>query len=399
MFRLFRVATLALAVAALPLTAVAQPRTPGVTDTEIVIGVTAPLSGPAAIYGNLAVAKEAWARYINDQGGVHGRKLKVVVKDDGFHPARAAANLREMKDSVFLVAGLVGSAVVSATRDEIMEARLPLLNAYASPRLWAREPRDKLKYVFIDYPDYTDEADYLVTYAVTNLGARKLAVFYQNDDWGRGVMEGVTRALGAIGPKGSLAAAIGYEVSDRELSAQAQKFRDSGADTLFLAALNTPSAALVREMAKLGYRPRLVGSFTIGDHLVMYRLLGELWEGAYYSVIGAVPGDPEARAVLDILIKYEPKLEGREATALTGATNLILAVEGLRRAGRNLTRDGFVEALETLRGYTVLGLSAPTTFGPLRHHGLNAVRLMRAQKSADRSYIQVAPYQVFKALF
>src|SRR5215468_12713808 len=106
-------------VAILAPTVGAQPRTPGVTDTEIVIGVTAPLSGPAAIYGNLAVAKEAWARYINDQGGVHGRKLKVVVKDDGFHPARAVANLREMKDSAFLVAGLVGSAVVSATRDEI----------------------------------------------------------------------------------------------------------------------------------------------------------------------------------------------------------------------------------------------------------------------------------------
>ena len=395
---LVRVAILALAMAALPPTVGAQPRTPGVTDTEIVIGVTAPLSGPAAIYGNLAMAKEAWARYINDQGGVHGRKLKVMVTDDGFHPARALANLREMKDSVFLAAGLVGSAVVSATRDEITETRLPLLNAYASPRLWAREPREKLRYVFIDYPDYTDEADYLVTYAVANLGAQKLAVFYQNDEWGRGVMEGVTRALGVIGPKATLAAALGYEVSDRALSAQAQKFKDSGADTLF-AALNTPSATLVREMAKLGYRPRLVGSFTIGDHLVMYRLLGELWEGAYYSVIGAVPGDPEARAVLDILMRYEPKLEGREATALTGATNMILVVEGLRRAGRNLTRDGFAEALETLKGYTVLGLSAPITFGPLHHHGLNAVRLMRAQKSTDRSYIQVAPYQVFKALF
>jgi len=395
---LVRVAILALAMAALPPTVGAQPRTPGVTDTEIVIGVTAPLSGPAAIYGNLAMAKEAWARYINDQGGVHGRKLKVMVKDDGFHPARALANLREMKDSVFLAAGLVGSAVVSATRDEITETRLPLLNAYASPRLWAREPREKLRYVFIDYPDYTDEADYLVTYAVANLGAQKLAVFYQNDEWGRGVMEGVTRALGVIGPKATLAAALGYEVSDRALSAQAQKFKDSGADTLF-AALNTPSATLVREMAKLGYRPRLVGPFTIGDHLVMYRLLGELWEGAYYSVIGAVPGDPEARAVLDILMRYEPKLEGREATALTGATNMILVVEGLRRAGRNLTRDGFAEALETLKGYTVLGLSAPITFGPLHHHGLNAVRLMRAQKSTDRSYIQVAPYQVFKALF
>jgi ABC-type branched-subunit amino acid transport system substrate-binding protein len=147
-----------------------------------------------------------------------------------------------------------------------------------------------------------------------------------------------------LGGKASLAAAVPYEVSDRELRRQALKFRESGADTLFLAALNTHSANLVREMAKVGYRPRLVGSFTIGDYQVMYRLLGELWEGAYYAVIGAVPGDAETKGILDILMKYEPKLQGREATALTGAVNMIIVVEALKKAGRRLTRDGFVEA-------------------------------------------------------
>ena len=391
------VALVAVALAAGP--APAQPKSPGVTDTEIVIGLTAPMSGPAAIYGNLAVAKEAWARYVNDLGGIHGRKLKVAIKDDGFNPGRAVANIKEMRDSVFLTVGLVGSAVVNAAKDEIAEARLPLINAYASPQLWARQPKDKLKSVFIDYPDYADEADYLVTYSVTKLGAQKLAVFYQNDDWGKGVMDGVNRAMKALGAKATLATAVPYEVSDRELGTQALKFKDSGADTLFLAALNTHSANLVREMAKVGYRPRLVGSFTIGDHQVMYRLLGELWEGAYYNVIGAVPGEPEAKAVLDILIKYEPKLQGREGTALAGAANMIIAVEGLKGAGRNLTRDGFIEAMEGIRNFTVLGLSSPITFGPDRHHGLNAVRLMRAQKAADFSYVQVAPYQVFKPLF
>jgi len=393
-----RVLAAALLVA-LPAVATAQGRVPGVTDTEIVIGLTAPMSGPAAIYGNLALAKEAWARYVNDSGGVHGRKLKVVLKDDGFNPARAVANLKEMRDSVFLTAGLVGSAVANAARDEIAEARLPLVNAYASPQIWARQPRDKLKYVFIDYPDYADEADYLVTYSVTRLGAQRLAVFYQNDDWGKEVMEGVGRAMKTLGGKASLTVAIPYEVSDRELGRQALKLRESGADTLFLAALNSHSANLVREMAKVGYRPRLVGSFTIGDYQVMYRLLGELWEGAYYAVIGAVPGDPETKVILDILMKYEPKLQGREATALTGAVNMIIAVEGLKKAGRSLTRDGFVEAMESIKGFTVLGLSAPVTFGFNHHHGLNAVRLMRAQKAADLSYVQIAPYQVFKPLF
>ena len=395
-----RAALAALALLALAVRASdALAQAPGVTETEIVIGLTAPMSGPAAIYGNLALAKEAWARHVNDQGGVNGRKLKVMLKDDGFHPARAVANLREMKDSAFLAIGLAGSATVNAAKDEIAEARLPLVNAYASPQPWARQPRDKLKYVFIVYPDYADEADYLVTYAVTKLGTQKLGVFHQSDDWGKGVMEGVGRAMKALGGRATLAAAIPYDVSDRELSGHALRLKESGADTLFLAALNTHSANLVREMAKIGYRPRLVGSFTVGDHQVMYRLLGDLWEGAYYCVIGAAAGDPDTKPILDILIKNEPRLEGREGTALTGATTMILAVEGLRRAGRNLTRDGFVEAMEGLKGFTVLGLSAPVTFGPYHHHGLNAVRLMRAVKAADLSYVEVAPYQIFRPLF
>ena len=118
MLKLIRVGILTLLAvifAVAPLAA--QSAVPGVTDTEIVIGLTAPMSGPAAIYGNLAVAKQAWARYVNDLGGVHGRKLKVVLKDDGFNPGRAVANLKEMKDSIFLTLGLVGSAVVNAARE------------------------------------------------------------------------------------------------------------------------------------------------------------------------------------------------------------------------------------------------------------------------------------------
>jgi len=129
-----------------------------VSDAEIVIGLTVPMSGPAAIHGNLAVAKEAWARYVDDLGGVPGRKLRVAIKDDGFNPGRAAANVKEMRDSVFLTVDRVGSAVV---------------NASANPQLWARQSKDKLRSLFIDYPDYADEADYLVTYSVTKLGAQK----------------------------------------------------------------------------------------------------------------------------------------------------------------------------------------------------------------------------------
>ena len=394
--RLTALVVAALLAAASP--ALAQ-KAPGVTDSEIVIGLTTPLSGPAAAWGNTAVAMEAWTRYVNDQGGVHGRKLKVVMKDDGYNPGRAVANLKEMKDSVFMNVGLLGSAVLQAAKDDVAEYKLPTINPYGNPAIWARQPKDKLRYVFVNYPDYVDEGDFLVTTAVNKLDAKKVAVFHQNDEYGKGGLEGVNRGLKGLGGKGSLATAVSYELSDRELGTHALKLKDSGADTIVIYSTITHGANIIKEMAKVGYRPKIFASFPLGDYLIMYRLLGELWEGAHFNVLGAVANDPAGKAVVDILTKYEPKLVGKENTALAGAVAIIVAVEGLQKAGKNLTRESYVEAMETIKNFTTMGLTAPITFAPNRRHGLNAVKLLRAVKAADNSYAEVTPYQIFQPHF
>jgi branched-chain amino acid transport system substrate-binding protein len=378
----------------------AQSKVPGVTDTEIAIGITGPMSGPAALYGNLAVAQEAWARYVNDLGGVNGRKLKVVIKDDGFNPGRGVANLKELKDSTFFNLGLVGSAIINASKDEMAEARFPLVHPYGNVALFARQPKEKQRSVFVVYPDYVDEGDFVVKYAADKLGVKKLSVFYTNDEWGKGSLEGVQKGLKAVSGKATLAAAVSYEVTDRELGTHALKLKESGADSVYLACLNTAAANLIKEMAKVGYRPRIIGSFPLGDHTIMYRLLGELWEGAYFNALPAkVLGEPEVKPVLEILLKYEPKIAGKESTALAGATAMILAVEGLKKSGRNLTREGFIEGMESIKGFTTQGLTAPITFSATQHHGLNGVRLMRAKKAADQSFESITDYQIFKPLF
>jgi ABC-type branched-subunit amino acid transport system substrate-binding protein len=374
-------------------------KSPGVSDSEIVIGLTTPLSGPAAAWGNTAVAAEAWARHLNEQGGINGRKLKVVLKDDGYNPGRAVANLKEMKDSVFLTVGLLGSSILQAAKDDIAEYKLPTINPYGNPAIWAKQPREKLRYVFVNYPDYADEAEFLVTTAVNKLGGSKVAVFHQNDEYGKGGLEGVNRGLKALGGKASLAAAVGYELSDRELGTHALKLKDSGADTVIIYSTITHGANIVKEMAKVGFRPKLVASFPLGDYNIMYRLLGELWEGAHFSALGAVAADPAGKAVIEIVTKQEPKLVGKENTALTGAAAMMLAVEGMKKAGRNLTRETFVEGMEGVKNFTTQGLTAPITFAPNRRHGLNAVRLMKAVKAADTSYAEVLPYQIFQPHF
>ena len=395
MSRILVLALAAVLVAAAP----GMAQTTGVTDNEIVIGITTPLSGPAALWGTTGIAMEAWTKYVNDQGGVHGRKLRVVMKDDGYNPGRAVANLKELKDTAFMSLGLLGSAIVNASKDEVADSKMLVINPYGNPAIWARQPKEKLRYVFVNYPDYQDEGDFLVQFSANKIGARKVAVFYQNDEYGKGGLEGVNRGLKALGGKATLAGAVPYEVADRELGTHALKLKDTGADVVILYATPTHGPNIVREMAKAGFRPKLVASFPLGDYPTMFKLTGDLWEGVYFSGLGATVRDKEGKAIADILTKHEPRIAGKENTGLAGATAIILAVEGLKKAGKNLTKDSYVEAMESIKNFTTMGLTGPMTFGPNRRHGLNSVRLLQAGKAADVSYTEVVPYQVFQPHF
>ena len=370
---------------------------PGVTDTEITIGITGPLSGPAAAWGTIALASEAYANHVNAQGGVHGRKLKIVLKDDGYNPGRAVANFNEMKDSVFAVIGTVGTAVLNANKDLVADAGLPLVYPLGNVQVFAKQPREKVRTVFQVYPDYADEAEFLVGQAAKLEKVKKLGFFGQNDDYGKQGLEGARRGV-AKNPGVAIVGEVFYEVTDRELGTQALKMKESGAEAVMIYATATHAAGLVKEMAKVGYRPKIFASFTLYDRDTMFRLLGDLWEGAYFDSALALRGEPAADKVIDIVVKSDPKLKGREGFCTQGAADVIILVEGLKRAGRDLTREKFVKAMETIKDYTQDGMVPGVTFGPDRHHGMNGVRLMKAGKVGEPPK-QVSDWQLFKPLF
>ena len=370
---------------------------PGVTDTEVTIGITGPLSGPAAAWGTIALASEAYAKHVNDQGGVNGRKLKIVLKDDGYNPGRAVANFNEMKDSVFAVIGTVGTAVLNANKDLVAESGLPLIYPLGDVQVFAREPKAKTRTVFQAYPDYTDEGEFLVQQAVKLAGTKKIGFFGQNDDYGKEAIEGVKKGAAKAGAK--VVGEVYYEVTDRELGTQALKMKESGAEAVLLYSTPVHAAGLVKEMAKIGYRPKIFASFTLYDRDTMFRLAGDLWEGAYFDASLALRGEPAADKLIDAVIRIDPKLKGREGFCVQGAIDVLITVEGLKRAGRNLTREGFVKAVEGIRGWTGDGVSAPVNFSPEHHHGYNAVRLMQAGKAGDATVKQITPYVHFPPHF
>ena len=370
----------------------------GVTDTEVVVGWTTPLSGPAALWGVTGLGGKAWADYINDQGGIHGRKIKVLLKDDGYNPARAMANLREMKSQVFVVCGLLGTAIVNASKDFFGENDIPLITAYGDIRIWTRVSPKSLKYAFISYPDYEDEGKYMTTWAVKNLDSKKVAAFYQNDDYGKMGLEGVKKGLAATGTKAKLVSAVPYEITERALSTHALKLKESGADTLVMYADPTHAAIMTKTMAKVGYQPMVLASFPLAD-AIMYKIAGPTWEGTYVGLPGntGLPGtDPDADRVADILKKYNPKIEGKEFLALFGATSMMHLAEGLKNAGRNLTTETLLNGMEQIKDWKAGNLGARVTYGPDRHNGNNASRMAQAKGG---KIIGLEPWTVFQPLF
>ncbi len=371
---------------------------PGVTDTEVTIGITGPLSGPAAAWGTIALASEAYAKHVNDQGGVHGRKLKIVLKDDGYNPGRAVANITEMKDSVFLLLGTVGTAVLNASKDLVAEAGIPLVFPLGNVQVFAKQPKEKVRTVFQSYPEYADETEFLAQQAAKLEGVKKLGFFGQNDDYGKEGLEGVKRGLKKV-PGTTLAGEVFYEVTERELGTHALKMKESGAEAVILYSTAPHGAGLIKEMAKVGYRPKIFASFTLYDRDTMFRLLGDLWQGAYFDTLVALRGEPAADKLIAVVTGIDPKLKGREGFCVQGAADILMLVEGLKRAGRDLTREKFVKAMESVKDWTGDGLYPPMSFGPDRHHGLNAVRLVRAGKNAEEQPVPVSAWNVSKSHF
>jgi branched-chain amino acid transport system substrate-binding protein len=393
---IFRICVLFAVILILPALAGAG-QVPGVSDNEVVVGWTTPLSGPAALWGVTAMGGKAWADYINDQGGVNGRKIKVIIKDDGYNPTRALVNLQEMKGNVFAVCGLLGTAICNAAKDFFGKNHIPLITPYGNIRIWPTLSKENLRYVFVAYPDYEDEAEYITKYAVQKLGTKKIALFYQNDDYGKLALVGVKKGVKDVG-KAELVGAVPYEVTERSLATHALNLKKTGADSVIIYATPVHGALIEKEMAKIGYRPKVFVTFTLADP-IMYRVAGPVWEGTYIALPGnsGTPGsEPEADRVADILKKYNPKIKGKEYLALFGAMSMMHLVEGLKNAGRDLTPESMIAGMEKIKNWKPEGLGAPVTYSPTRHHGVNASRMAQARNGKDTI---LAPFTIFKPHF
>jgi branched-chain amino acid transport system substrate-binding protein len=351
------------------------------SEGPIVLGQSVALTGPAAQLGlDMQLGASLYFNKVNAQGGVHGRKIMLKTLDDGYEPPRAVANTKRFidEDRVFALFGYVGTPTSQAVLPIFTEARVPYVGAFTGAEL-LRQPFNR--YIFNVRASYFDETEAIVQH-LTAMSVDKIAVFYQNDAYGQAGLAGVERALKKRNLE--VVAKATVERNTVEVAKAVETMRKAKPQAIVMIGAYTGCAAFIRDMKKAGAAPTFWNVSFVGSK-ALAQALGNDGRGVQISQVVPFPWDSslpvvkEYRALLAESGKGEPGFG-----TLEGFIAAKVMVEGLRRAGRNLTRDGFIKAMESMGELDVGGFKV--SYSPENHNGSKFVDLTIISK--DQKFVR-----------
>jgi len=327
----------------------------GVTDTEIHIGSWGPQTGPAAAWGSVPRGTDAYFKMINANGGINGRKIVYHSFDDSYNPAKTKAGVKELQEGTGMFAWVVGvgSSPGLAVRDYLMERKIPWVGPAAGSLHWVKPPH---KYLFGVYPLYYKEAKALVRYAVENLGKKRVAVAFQNDEYGKNGLKGAIDELAAHNLKP--VALVPVEFKDTDMKPHVMKLRRSNADMVLLWTSVGHAVRLVGTSKAMKFAPQFMSTSTCSDFPLMIHISKGLWEGVITAAFGELPDSDNP-----LLQTYKAEAYGKfaapkERWGVFYYAGILFAeplVEAIKRCGRDLTRERLVKELEGLRNFKGIG--------------------------------------------
>ncbi|WP_167940947.1 ABC transporter substrate-binding protein [Desulfobaculum xiamenense] len=358
---------------------------PGVTDTEIRIGSSLALSGHASYLG-LQTLRGAlsYIRHVNEQGGVHGRIIRIISYDDLYDPPLCVSNTQRLiiDDNVFSLFCYVGTPTTVKIIPLVEEARVPLVGMFTGANA-LREPFRR--YIINVRASYYQETEEAVRRFVEDLGIRRIAVFYQYDTYGFDGLKGTELALKKYGlapvARGS------YKRGTLDVEDGLARIAASDAEAVVMIGTYEPCARFIRLCHERNFRPLFHNvSFVGAEELA--RLLGREGEDVLVTQVVPPPDSSEttgasdsqsrlwgASEYVELLRRYYPD-DTPNSVGLEGFINAKVLVEGLRRAGRDLDREGFIDAIETIRDCS-LGIANTLSFSPTDHQGFDRVYFTR----------------------
>jgi len=340
----------------------------GVTSDTILIGQSAALSGPAEELGKeMKAGAQAYFDVVNKSGGINGRKIKLVSLDDGYEPEKAAANTKKLieEERVLALFGYVGTPTSNAALPIFTGAKVPFIGAFTGAQS-LREPFNR--YVFNVRASYFDETEQIVGHLVQQ-GIKDIAVFYQNDAYGKAGLAGVERAMAKRNLK--IAASGTVERNTTDVAAAVATLAKSKTGAIIMISAYKSCAAFIKSMRLAGALQQYWNVSFVGSKALATEL-GDDGRGVQISQVVPFPWSDVNPIVRD----YQKRIGGPEKYSFTSLEGYVAAkvlVEGLKRAGKNPTRESLVDGLASMGRFDLGGFSV--TYTPTDHNGSNFVDL------------------------
>jgi ABC-type branched-subunit amino acid transport system substrate-binding protein len=358
---------------------------PGVTPATITIGGTVPLSGPAAAFGAVGPGADAYFKWVNAHGGVNGRKIDYRFLDDAYDPAQTIQQTRRLveQDHVFAIFNTVGTEHALAIRQYLNQQKVPELFAGSGVSRIARE-HSRYPWTMGYLPSFFAEGVVYGRYVAAHTPRAKIAVLYENSDFGKDLAGGLRKGLGR---KGKIVAQQSYEITDSDVGSQVARLRASGADTLMLFATPKFAIGAYIQASRLGWSPRVyVTSVSISpDVMAIARANSRrLTEGSISIAFVKDPTspvwakDPIVALYRRILRTYLPSARFDDVYNYYGMAVAFTMVDALRHAGRNPTRESLLRAathLDEKNPFLLPGIRVKTS--PSDYYPLDRVHLLR----------------------
>ena len=352
---------------------------PGASATEIKLGQTMPYSGPASAYGTIGKLHTAYFKMINDQGGINGRKINLISLDDGYSPPKTVEQVRRLveQDEVLALFQTLGTPSNSAIHKYVNAKKVPHLLLATGATKWG-DPKN-FPWTMGFNPSYAAEGAIYARYLLKTKPGAKIAVLYQNDDFGKDVLKGVEDGLGAANAK-MIVARASYEVTDPTVDSQIITLQGSGADTFINITTPKFAAQAIRKAFDSGWKPlhivNNVGA-SVGSVLVpagLEKSVG-LMTMQYYKD----PNDPQWKddpSMLEwrgFMGRYYREGDPKDASNLYGYITAQLMVQILKQCGNDLTRENVMKQAANLKSVKLPlllpGMSvdtSPTDFFPIQ---------------------------------
>ncbi|MGY3607406.1 MULTISPECIES: ABC transporter substrate-binding protein [unclassified Bradyrhizobium] len=328
---------------------------PGVTDTEIKLGTTAPYSGPASGYGVYGQAQTAYFQMVNDNGGINGRKINLVSLDNAFSPPKAVEQTRKLVESeeVFAIAGFLGTATNAAVQKYLNAKKVPSLFLTSGAERF-NDPKE-FPWIVPFYPIYVAQGAALATFILNEKPDAKIAVHYVNDDLGKDFLRGLKKGLG--GKASAIVKEVSHEITEPTIDNQVADCRATGADVFVQLTYSKFAAQGIRKVAAMGWKPlHVVNSncSSIGGTLAPAGLdnAKELIS-AWWEIVVTDPrhrDKPRVKAYVDFMKKYMPSVGIDDNTATPGYNNAYMIEQVLKRCGNDLTRENLLKQATSLKG-------------------------------------------------